>query len=179
MKIVIIRHAEVDFVWSRRCSSKEFDSECGLYDSSPIKETVRSKPQIRYSKIYISILSRSHDTAEKLFPNEEYIRSELINEVPLGSSFDTKRELPLWFWNTTGRLQWFFNCKRQSEGRKQTIERARRFVQMICEDNADCVIISHGFFMHTLIKEIKKAGFKTNNPSAVYKNGECVMAEKF
>ena len=49
---------------------------------------------------------------------------------------------------------------------------------MICEDNADCAIITHGFFMHTLIKEIKKAGFKTNNPSVVYKNGECIMAEK-
>ena len=178
MKIVILRHAEVDFEWSRLCSSKKFDSECSSYDSSPIKEIVLSKPQIRYEKKYISELSRSRDTAKMVFPNEDYIRSELINEVPLRSSFDTKKEMPLWFWNTTGRLQWFFNCKRQTEGRKQTIERARRFVQMICEDNADCVIISHGFFMHTLIKEIKKAGFKTNNPSVVYKNGECIMAEK-
>ena len=105
MRIVILRHAEVDFEWSRLCSSKKFDSECSSYDSSPIKEIVLSKPQIRYEKKYISELSRSRDTAKMVFPNEDYIRSELI-------------------------------------------------------------------------KEIKKAGFKTNNPSVVYKNGECIMAEK-
>ena len=50
MRIVILRHAEVDFEWSRLCSSKKFDSECSSYDSSPIKEIVLSKPQIRYEK---------------------------------------------------------------------------------------------------------------------------------
>ena len=72
MKIIIIRHAEVDFIWSKRCSSKDFDSECGVYDSSPIKETVYRQSCQEYKKIYISELSRSRDTAERLFPNEEY-----------------------------------------------------------------------------------------------------------
>ncbi len=178
MKIVIIRHAEVDFTWSKRCSSDAFDSECSAYDSSPIKETVYKQLVAEYKRIYISESYRSRDTAELLFPDEAYIRSELINEVPLGSSFDSNREMPLWFWNASGRLQWFFNSKRQPEGRKQTIERARRFVEMICRDNADCAIVTHGFFMHTLIREIKKAGFKTNNLSVKYKNGEHVIAEK-
>ena len=178
MKIAIIRHAEVDFIWGRRCSSKEFDLKCGLYDSSPIKETVYRQSFREYKKIYISELSRSRDTAERLFPDEEYIRSGLINEVPLRSSFDTKGKMPVWFWNISGRLQWFVNSKRQPEGRKQTIKRARRYVEMICKDNADCALVTHGFFMHTLIKEIKKMGFKTNSRSVKYKNGECVIAEK-
>ena len=46
-----------------------------------------------------------------------------------------------------------------------------------CKDNTDCAVVTHGFFMHTLIKEIKKAGFKTNNTSVKYNNGECVKAE--
>lgn len=37
----------------------------------------------------------------------------LINEVPLKSSFDTKMNVPLWFWNLVGRLQWFINCRKQ------------------------------------------------------------------
>ena len=177
MKTIILRHAEVDFIWSKRCSSKDFDSECGVYDSSPIKETVYRQSCQEYKKIYISELSRSRDTAERLFPNGEYIKSELINEVPLRSSFDTKKEVSLWFWNVSGRLQWFINSKRQPEGRKQTIERARRYIEIICKDNTDCAVVTHGFFMHTLIKEIKKAGFKTNNTSVKYNNGECVKAE--
>ena len=53
-----------------------------------------------------------------------------------------------------------------------------RFVEMICKENADCAVITHGFFMHTLIKEMKRAGFKTNHSSVKYKNGEYVTAEK-
>ena len=84
MRAVIIRHAEVNY----------------------------SIPQIVYQKIYISELSRSKDTAKILFPMGEYLESQLINEVPLKSSFDTKMNILLWFWNLTGRLQWFLNCRR-------------------------------------------------------------------
>jgi hypothetical protein len=38
MKVVIVRHAEVDFCWSRCCSSAVFDSECNGYDSASVKE---------------------------------------------------------------------------------------------------------------------------------------------
>jgi broad specificity phosphatase PhoE len=178
LKVVIIRHSKVDFVWSKRCTSKEFDSECDVYDSSPIKETVNIQLLSGYKRIYISELSRSRETAERLYPNGEYTKSGFINEVPLRSSFDTKICVPLWLWNISGRLQWFINSKRQPEGRKQTIERARRSVEMICRNNEDCAVITHGFFMHILIKEMRKAGFRTNNQSVKYKNGDCVIAEK-
>ena len=86
MRVVIIRHAEVDFCWSRRCTSDMFDSECRKYDLSPIKNVTYSIPQTVYQKIYVSELSRSQDTAKILFPNEDYFESRLINEVPLKSS---------------------------------------------------------------------------------------------
>ena len=178
MKVTVIRHAEVDFRWSRRCTSEGFDSDCSEYDSAPIRGTAYNIPQTRYERIYISELSRSKDTAGKLFSGGEFIRSGLINEVPLRSSFDTKMKLPLWFWNFTGRLQWFINSSRQAEGRRQTIERARQFVMMIGKENLDCAIVTHGFYMHTLLHELIKAGFRTNTSSAAYKNGEYVLAER-
>ena len=135
-------------------------------------------PQIGYQRIYISELSRSRDTAEKLFPAGDYMESGLINEVPLRASADIGKKMPLWFWNITGRLQWFINSKRQAEVRDQTRERARQFVAMINNDNSDCAVVTHGFFMHTLLHELKKAGFRTNMSSAEYKNGEYVIAEK-
>ena len=178
LKVVIIRHAEVDFCWSKRCTSDMFDSDCRGYDSALIIGSMYKIPLIGYQRIYISELSRSRDTAEILFPDRDYLVSGLINEVPLKSSFDTEKKMPLWFWNTSGRIQWFMNSDRQIEGHRKTVERARQFVAMISKENTDCAVVTHGFFMHTLLREIKKAGFRTNKSSAVYKNGEYVIAEK-
>ncbi|MCR4807447.1 MAG: histidine phosphatase family protein [Lachnospiraceae bacterium] len=178
MIAVVLRHAEVDFAWSRSCTSGGFDLDCSGYDSAPIRETAYNIPRTGYEKIYISELSRSRDTADRLFPDGEFIRSGLINEVPLRSCFDTKMKLPLWFWNLNGRLQWFINSQRQAEGRRQTEERARQFITMISKENSDCVVVTHGFFMHTFLREMKKAGFRIDNSSVKYKNGEYVIAEK-
>ncbi len=178
MKIVIIRHAEVDFSWNGKSTSDMFDSDCIGYDSASIKEIKYRIPLIAYKRIYISELSRTKDTAKILFPDRDYIVSGLINEVPLRSSFDTKKKMPLWLWNFSGRLQWFVNSARQTEGRNKTRERAGRFVTMITNENIDCAIVTHGFFMHTLLSEMKKAGFRTNISSVAYKNGEYVVAER-
>ena len=178
MKVVVIRHAEVDFCWNRRSTSDGFDTDCSGYDSASIKEIRYEIPRVGYQRIYISELSRSRSTAEALFPEEEYVESGLINEVPLRSGFDTQKKRPLWFWNISGRLQWFTNNKRQAEGRAQTRERARQFIKLISNENIDCAVVTHGFFMHTLLQEIKKAGLRTGKSSAEYKNGEYVIAEK-
>ena len=45
-------------------------------------------------------------------------------------------------------------------------------------DFKNCAIVTHGFFMHTLLQELKKAGFRINNYSFKYKNGEAIIAEK-
>ena len=113
MKVVIIRHAEVDFDWSRECSSKGFDSDCNGYDNAPVYNITYKIPEIGYKRVYISELSRSLNTAEKLFPDGDYTETGLINEVPLRSSYDTNRKMPLWFWN----LSWLtiaINCLARS-----------------------------------------------------------------
>lgn len=177
MKIVVYRHAEVDFCWNKRCTSDGFDSDCGEYNKAPIKKGKYRIPRIRYQRIYISRLSRSRHTAEELFPGDDYFETRFIDEVPLRSSFDTKKRIPLWFWNISGRLQWFMNSKRQVEGRNQTRKRARRFVLMINKENVDCVVITHGFFMYSLLHELKKAGFRMNKSSLKYINGDYIIAD--
>ena len=178
MRAVIIRHAEVNYSRSRRCTSEMFDSECEKYDLSPIKDVIYSIPQTVYQKKYVSELSRSHDTAKILFPNGEYSESRLINEVPLKSCFDTKLEMPLWFWSLVGRLQWFINSKRQVETRRQTRARAKEFAELIRNDDMDVAVVTHGFYMHTLLQEMKKVGFRMTGSSIKFKNGEYVTAEK-
>ncbi len=178
MKIIIIRHGEVDFRWSGWCTSEEFDKECCEYDIAPIKNLDLEIPEIKYRSIYISSLLRSRDTAKMLFAEEELKETELIKEVPLRSSVDTGKKMPLWFWNLSGRLQWLVNSTRQSEGRRQTRIRAREFVDLLLKDEVDCAVITHGFYMHTLLREMNKAGFRTSKAHAAYKNGEYVVAER-
>ena len=178
MKIVVIRHGKVCYAWRRWCTSEEFDMACIEYDKAPIRHTIYDLPPISSDNVFISSLSRSRDTAADLFDNDRLRQSEWIDEVPLKSSFDTKIKLPLWFWNLSGRIQWFINSSRQTEGRSYTQARARKMVDLLCRENADGVIVTHGFFMHTLLREMKHEGFVISNPHASYQNGEYVIVER-
>ena len=85
--------------------------------------------------------------------------------------------MPLWFWNLSGRLQWFINCPRQIEGRNYTQTRARKMVELLCQEGNDGVIVTHGFFMHILLREMKHVGFIFGKTNINYQNGEYTIAE--
>ena len=157
MKIIIIRHGKVNYKWSKWCTSDEFDKECSDYDNAPLEHMEQDSHKTTYEHIYTSTLPRSKNTAISLFGEKNLIQTEWIDEVPLKSSLYTKVRLPLWFWNLTGRLQWFFNNSRQIEGRLCTENRARKFVEMLCKDEIDSAVVTHGFYMHTLLRELKLA----------------------
>ena len=178
MKIIIIRHGKVNYSWNKRYTSEEFDQACREYDAAPIKDEQYEIPDIKYQRVIISGLSRTRDTAENLHVNVKVKKTDLINEVPLHSSLDTKLRLPIWYWNIAGRLQWFFNSPRQDESCIETRKRARRFVNILSKGNKDCLVVTHGFYMHTLLSEMKKAGFTIGKTHSKYKNGEYVVAEK-
>lgn len=178
MKVVIIRHGKVDFKWKTWSSSEQFNEECKMYDEAPIIPMLFDIPKIDYQNIYISSMQRSKDTANQIFGEKDFISTKLIDEVPLCASIATNKKFPLLFWNISGRLQWLFNIRKQKECRKETIHRAEKFVEMITEKRVDCVIVTHGFFMHTLIKVMKNNAFHINHTRLSYSNGECMIAEQ-
>lgn len=178
MKIIIIRHGKVIYNWNKWYTSEEYDQACKEYDEAMIVAERYKVPDIEYQNVIISGLSRTRDTAENLHVNGELKKTSLINEVPLKSSVDTKLKLPLWYWNISGRLQWFFNSPRQEEKRIETRKRARRFAKILIKENKDCLVVTHGFYMHTLLGEMKKMGFIIGKTHSSYKNGEYVVAEK-
>ena len=178
MKVIIIRHGPVAYDWERMYSSCEFDKACTQYDKAPIMRMSYDIPVFNLKRVYVSTLPRSRDTAIEIFGNKDFICTELVSEVPLGSSFDCRMELPLWFWNITGRVQWFLNSNRQAESRKETKARASKFVELLNNDDCESVVVTHGFYMHTLVKEMQKAGFRISKSMRNYKNGDYVVAEK-
>lgn len=112
MKIYLIRHAKVDIIWPKNCNSLEFDNACRAYDKAGITDIGKATIKADFNKIYVSSLYRSRETARRLFPNKEYYKID-VEEVLLISFTGSSFRLPLIMWNVMGRLQWFFNIKRQ------------------------------------------------------------------
>ncbi len=178
MRIIIVRHGKVNMKWPKKCSSDEFDKACAQYDKSDL-ESININPLDKQTdRIYVSKLSRSADTAKILFPNKEYSVMPEIGEVPLKSFMDTTKRIPLWIWNILGRLQWYIGSNRQLEKRTDTIQRANIVIDLCESKKEDCILITHGFFMKTLIGVLKKRGYVLiGNNQLEIKNLQMILAE--
>lgn len=177
MQITLIRHGKVNMRWKKWYTSKQFDMACAGYDASPICP-VDVKAEAPTDAVYISTLPRSRQTAEQLFRDCTFVETELLNEVPLRSFCDCRVLLPLWMWNVAGRLQWLWQSKRQEESRIDTQKRANKLINKLLGENRDCILISHGFFMRTLIKELKKQGFAVDKNKIGFANLERIITIK-
>lgn len=178
MRVVIIRHGKVDFQWRRWSTSEQFEKECKRYDEAPVVDLASEISRFEYQDIYISSLQRSRETATQLFGEKNFISTKLLDEVPLCAGIISNKKLPLVFWNIAGRLQWLFNIHTQKECRRETLYRAGKLIKMIEKKGNDCVLVTHGFFMHTLLGQMKKHGFKMSHIRLGYSNGESVTAVK-
>ena len=151
MKIIVIRHAAVNMQWEKKYTSYGFDRACRLYETSHIKvdESVRQYTDDR--PVYVSTAIRTQETARLLFGDKEFVITPLLDETPLRSWKDTDRYYSLNFWNAVGRLQWLFNIKRQPETNRETRQRAKKLIHMLVIKDEDCIPISHGWVLNTLI----------------------------
>ena len=179
LQIQVIRHGKVNMEWPHRCTSIQFDAACQAYDAAdliPIQKRLTNDDNV---PIYVSDLKRSQETAVQLFGHVSLQEMMQLGEVPLRSAFDTTIKLPLWVWNVSGRVQWFLNRKRQVESRKETIKRADDVIRILERDGRDCILITHGFFMKTLIKRMKVHGYEIRgNQKLGFENLQTVTAYK-
>ena len=97
MKVIIMRHSKVKYIWGKWYTSDEFDKACKEYDRSFVERTEPNFPDFNHKNIYISKLSRSKETAISIFGKGDFRQTGLIDEVPLRSAFDSKIRLLLWF----------------------------------------------------------------------------------
>ena len=177
MNVVIIRHGAVDYNIRKWGNSEEVNQDFEAYNHAPIISAKYHVPQGNYMAYYVSSLPRTLETARAMFGDCDYIATDFIDEVPISASVSTKLRLPLVFWNTSSRLQWLFNSKRQKESRKETIIRAEKFVDGLILKGEDCAVVTHGFFMITLLKVMKNKGFAVTGKTSGFANGEFVVAK--
>jgi len=160
MKIGLVRHFEVNC--SHRClmSAKEFREWVNLYDCSPTKTMDLIIEPGTWDKCYCSDLSRAIETAQHIYRGD-IIKSKLIGEVPIAPVFESNVKLPYKFWLMAGRLAWICSHQSQSETLNQTKDRVRRFVSGILEED-NVLIVTHGFLMMQIQKELIDRGFSGN-----------------
>lgn len=181
MNIGIIRHFKVDLYKKKFMTSKEFKEWEENYNKSGVIKKEVKLMGIKWDKCYSSTLIRARVTAKHVY-NKEIVHSDLIRETIIDPIFKTNLKLPYWFWGVSGRIAWYLNHKSQEENKAITLKKAEKFINILLEDankegNENILIVTHGFFMYSLQKELKKRGFKGKLITSP-KNGMLYLYEK-
>ena len=164
MRIGLIRHAKVLHRDPFFSTGEIFTKGRTDYDAAAIAEATFKIKQEDFPLCYASSRQRAVDTAKAIFPGPFKITDELI-EVPTLALFLLKMHLPSALRSVIGRIAWFFNYHKMPETRKQSNERARKFLtHLLAETDQDVLLVTHGFFMQTLRHELRNLGFKGDCP---------------
>lgn len=163
MRIGIIRHFKVDCYKSPFMTSKDFKKWEDNYNKSDVIRNDVELMGIKWDKCYSSTLIRALVTAQDVYKNH-IVQNDLIRETIIDPIFKSNFKLPYWFWGVSGRIAWYFNHKSQEENKIITKDKARKFVDLLQEEakregTENILIVTHGFFMYNLQKELKKRGF--------------------
>jgi len=177
LNIYLMRHFEVDFKWKKKYSSEEFKTACEDYDTSGIINQNVKFDKNSIQQIFISDLKRSYLTYKGLEIDVHATKTDLINEVPMAPFINTKLKLPMSVWMTFGRIQWFFNNKRQPETKKDTYQKIENLLSQLEENKDNVLIVGHGFYFSQLKRVLKKKNYKGSGKSH-YKNGEVIKFTK-
>jgi broad specificity phosphatase PhoE len=161
MKIGLIRHFKVNYQKKLFMTSKQFKQWEENYNTSEVIKNDVELMGIKWDKCYSSTLIRAIITAQHVY-KDEIVQNDLIRETIIDPIFKSNLKLPYWFWAVSGRLAWYFNHKSQEENK--TITKAKKFVDLLLdeiqkESKENILIVTHGFFMYSLQKELKKRGF--------------------
>ena len=164
MKLVLIRHAKVNCPMPKVCNAGGFDKARADYDLAPIYPVEHrldpSRLPVDKYRFYVSTLERTHETLRGRIGDVPHEETHLLTEVPNRSVADLSLKLPYPCWQALGRVQWFLNAARQPEGRTATAKRAEELVSLLEKRNEDAVLVSHEFYLYTLIRVLKRHGFR-------------------
>lgn len=163
MRIGIIRHFKVNYHKSLFMTSEDFKEWEDNYNKSDVIKKDVELMGVKWDKCYSSTLIRAIITAQHVY-KEDIVKNDLIRETIIDPIFKSNFKLPYWFWAVSGRLAWYFNHKSQEENKIITKDKARKFVDALQEEakkegTENILIVTHGFFMYSLQKELRKRGF--------------------
>jgi len=170
MKIGLIRHYKVDYKAKKLMSSHDFEEYVTNYDNASIIENKTDLERSQWNICYCSDLTRALITARSIYDKELQI-TNLLREVKMYPVRKTQLKIPGFLWSVSSRIAWQLNHVSQLETSEQTRKRAKIFLSKLdLKGDENILIVSHGFFLITLVNELKRLGFK-GNISRNMKNG--------
>lgn len=177
MKIGIVRHFKVDYHPKKMMNSKEFQQYVIDYDNAEIIKNEIDLSSSKWDKCYCSDLKRAIITAKSVY-SEELEVTDLLREVQMYPIIDLNIKIPSFLWSIASRIAWKLDHHSQMETKSNTIMRAKNFISKIdINKDRDILIVSHGFFLLTLVEELKSLGFRGDIPTRMG-NGCLYILEK-
>ncbi len=166
MQIGVARHDKIHYRKWRWISSTGYADFLRWYDGSegcpPPGRPVAEGWQLCFS----SDMLRAVETAGRL-ADVPITFMPMLREIPQAPLFDTRLKLPLIAWHVLSRIGWWFNHRSQPEGRHAAVRRAERIVDFLRRQPIDqkVLIVTHGFLMYVLRRELKRCGFAGQIPT--------------
>ena len=167
MKIILIRHAEVDIDKNSFAYAFELKEWIEVYDHAEIKRDFVSKSEIadilnRSDAIVCSTLKRSYDSVA-LYGKEPHEQDELFNEAGLPYANWRWVKLPLSVWALVFRLMWLFGYDKNGESLHDAKLRAKagaKKLMALSENGKRVTLLGHGLMNRLIGKELLKQGWK-------------------
>lgn len=177
MIIGLVRHFKVDCKVKKMMSSTEFEKYNADYDNSPVIENKIDLGCIQWNKCYCSDLTRVIITAKNFYDKELEI-TDLLREVKMYPVKKLEIKIPSFLWSIFSRIAWKLNHISQLETVDCTRKRAKEFLSKLdLNSDENILIVSHGFFLITLVSELRKLGFRGDVPKKM-KNGYLYVLKK-
>jgi len=163
MKVGLLRHFEVECQLpglGRLMTPDQFQQWLNEYEMSDIKDGKVESSVITWEKCYSSDLPRALKTARQIYSGQ-IIETQALRELVLCPPTHRNIKLPVILWLILGRMAWMLSHKSQIESKLMFEKRVSYILEeIILSDDKDVLIVSHGFLMMFLRKELLKRGFK-------------------
>lgn len=177
MRIGLVRHFEVINTPKKYMTNKDFEKWVEEYDQAEIKLQSDLTKESDWEICFSSDLPRAENTANYIFEGE-VIKTELLREILIAPFTKCKIVLPHTIWLALGRIAFLFSHQSQPENVDETKNRVQKFLAEVTSLSASNVlIVTHGFLMGYIKKELIKRGFKGDNFKKPY-NGRIYVFEK-
>jgi len=168
MKIILIRHAEVEIDKNTFTYASELKKWLHIYDHAEIKKALVSKDEIlalfnQTDTLFCSRLKRSLDSVA-LYGKSPHETDELFNEAGLPFANWGWVKLPLSWWAVVFRVMWLFGYANNGESLKEAKARAKKGAERLieaCAENGTVTLLGHGLMNRLIGKELVKRGWKS------------------
>lgn len=178
MKIGLVRHFEVINTPEKFMTYYDFRNWVEEYDQAEIRMQDDITCDSDWETCYSSDLPRAVNTAKYIFKGE-VIQTRLLREIQIAPVTERKIVLPHKIWLVLGRTAYLFSHQSQPEKIEETKYRVQKLISEVTSLSvSNVLIVTHGFLMRYIKKELINRGFKGENFKKA-QNGKIYIFQKY